>query len=255
MKSLSNKIFKNYQVNVGMPFQVRTPVNFHTLQHSSLVDEEEEKEESNCIEKENPDEIIARAKEEAELIIKEAQMEALRLLENTEREASESKLAIEEEARRIGYEEGYHEAKRQCEDILQEAEFVREHARAEYREVLESIESDAVNVILDIAKKVIGNEISLSKENMLYLIKQAFEKCANKENVVLRVCAEDYDYIIENKEKLQSMVEGIGTLDIKKDASMKAGACLVETPYGNVDAGVQTKLKKIEEAFRSVIGK
>lgn len=254
---MSSKIFKNYQVNVGNPFQIRPPVNFHTIQHASL-DEEDGTDENQCEEtntKENAEDILSQAREEAELIIKEAGLEAERLMENALKESEGRSLEIEEEARNRGYEDGYNEAKKQCEDILQEAEFVREHARTEYKEVLESIESDAINVILDIAKKVIGDEISTNKESILMLIRQAFEKCSNKENVILRVSAEDYDFIEENKEKLLSLVEGIGTMDIKKDVSLKTGSCLVETSYGNVDAGVQTKLKKIEDAFRNVIGR
>lgn len=256
---MSNKIFKNYQVNVGNPFQIRPPVNFHTLNNASFDDEENDEietgEDNDSSRAEIPEEIIIKAKEEANLIVQEARLEALRLMENSEREIEESRIAIEEEARRNGYEDGYNEAKKQCEDILQEAEFVREHARAEYNEVLASIESDAVNIILSIAKNVISEEISLNKDNILLLVRQAFERCSNKENVVLKVSVEDYDFVVENKDKLHSMVEGIGALEIKKDASLKCGACLIETPFGSIDAGVQTKLKKIEEAFRSVIGK
>lgn len=257
MRSLSSKIFKNYQVNVGIPFQIRNPINFHTLQHAALDDEDglEEKEGIDYTERETAENILAKAREDAELMVKEAQFEALRLLENTEREANESKIFIGEEARKIGYEEGYNEAQKQCEDILQEAESVRENARTEYREVLESVEADVVNVILDVAGKVIGEEISSNKENILHLVRQAFEKCSNKENMTLKVSPEDYAYIVENKEKLHSLVEGIGDLEIKKEGSLKAGACLIETPYGNIDAGIHVKFKKIEEAFRSVIGK
>jgi len=42
---------------------------------------------------------------------------------------------------------------------------------------------------------------------------------------------------------------GIGQLEIVKDQALKLGALILETPYGSVDAGMDTKLKKIEEAF------
>jgi len=251
---LSNRIFKNYQVNVGIPVQIRQPVNFHTVQHAYNFSEVKEEEPEQIENEENYADIISKAREEADLLIKEAQLEALRLLDTAEREAVENRLRVEEEARNKGYEEGINEAKRQYEDLLQEAEFIREHARVEYKEVLENIESDAVNVIMCIVRKVIGSEISVNKENILYLVREAFDKCANKENTVLKVSPEDYEYLEGNRERLLSMIEGIGDLEIKKDSSLKAGACIVETPFGSLDAGVQTKLEKIEEAFRSVIG-
>jgi len=96
-------------------------------------------------------------------------------------------------------------------------------------------------------------EISTNKEVILSLIKQAFEKCSSKENVVLKVSNEDYEYVCANKDVIMGQVEGIGELDIKKDSSLKAGGCIVETPYGTIDAGMETKFKKIENAFRDVI--
>ena len=89
----------------------------------------------------------------------------------------------------------------------------------------------------------------------MYLVKQAFEKCANRENIVLKAAPEDHEFLVNNKDRLLSMVEGVGELEIKKDTSLKPGGCIVETLYGSMDAGIQIKMKKIEEAFRQVIGK
>ncbi|MFZ5987441.1 MAG: FliH/SctL family protein [Bacillota bacterium] len=256
-----NKIFKSNQISVGVPVQIRAPINYQTIRRVSshdLEDEDDLMENSEDSDKANSvtaEEILENAREEADSIIKEAQLEADRILDIAKSEADQLKLSVFEEAKQQGFEKGYEEAKMQYEDLLQEAEFVKEHAKQEYQEVLNSIENDAVNVILDIARKVIGNEISLNKESLLEMVRQAFERCSNKEDITIKVSSQDYDYIVENRDKILSMAEGIGKLDIKKDPSLKVGACIIETPYGSVDAGVQTKLKKIEEAFIKVIGK
>lgn len=160
---------------------------------------------------------------------------------------------IEEDSRQKGFEKGYEEAKSQYEDLIQEAELIRENALKEYQETLQSIEKDALNIILDISRKVIGTEISMNKEKLLEMIAQAFERCSNRENITLKVSSADYDFIIENKDRILSMVEGIGQLEIVKDQALKLGALILETPYGSVDAGMDTKLKKIEEAFFKVL--
>ena len=254
MRSLSNNIYKNYQVNLGIPFQVKGPINFQTIKTVQPIESFDHEETQAKVEV-DIEEIINKAKEEAEMIIKEANYEATRILENTEAEANENKIVIEEESRQKGYNEGYAEAKQQYEDLLQEAECIKENSKVEYKEFLAGIESDAVELILDIAKNVIGAEISFHKDDILYLVKEAFDKCGTKESVILKAAPEDYEFIIANKDKLLSMVEGIGELKIKKDSSLKVGACIVETPYGSIDAGIQTKVRKIGEAFRQVIGK
>jgi len=183
---------------------------------------------------------LEKARKQADEIIRQAELEAAKILE----EAKE---------KQKGFEKGYEEAKSQYEDLIQEAELIRENALKEYQETLQSIEKDALNIILDISRKVIGTEISMNKEKLLEMIAQAFERCSNRENITLKVSSADYDFIIENKDRILSMVEGIGQLEIVKDQALKLGALILETPYGSVDAGMDTKLKKIEEAFFKVL--
>ena len=251
-----NKIFKSDQVSLGIPVQIRVPVNFQTIK---MAYKPEAKEDSDELEKEaaeaeednseNYEDIIQKAKEEAEAIIEEAELEAQRILESAEIEAFNRKQSIEDESRQKGFETGYEEAKSMYEDLLSEAEFVKEHASVEYCEIMAGIEKDALELIMNIAEKVIGEEISLNKENIISIVGQALEKCSNREEIAVKVSVQDYDFLVDNKEKLLSMVDGIENLEIKRDHSLKPGDCLVETPYGSIDAGVQTKLRKIEEAF------
>jgi len=252
---LYNKIYKNYQINLGVPFQVNQSLNFQTIKRVDAGNKEDDRELYIKPQEdvETREQILKSAREEAEMIIKEANYEAERMISEIQNEAIENANAIIEEARQKGFEEGYSEVKKQYEDLLQEAEFIKEHARVEYKEVLESIESDAVNVVLDIARKVLGMEISTNKEVVLGLIKQAFEKCSSKENVVLKVSNEDFDYVCDNKDIILGKIDGIGELDVKKDSSLRAGGCIVETAYGTIDASMETKFKKIEDAFRDVI--
>ncbi|RCX15512.1 flagellar assembly protein FliH [Anaerobacterium chartisolvens] len=246
---MSSNIYKNYQINLGIPFTVKSAVNFHTI---NTVSKNEDIEDSR---EEIPEDIISSAKEEAELIIKEAHYEAERIIKDAEARANESSAAIEEEARQRGLSEGMEQARMQYEALINEAGDIKQSAKVEYNKVLEGMEADTVGVIIEIAQSVIGRELELDNENILYLVRQAFEKCINKEKLILRVSMDDYDYVSDNKNKLLSMTAGIGELEIKGDPSLKRGACMVDTPFGSVDAGADTKMRKIEECFRQALGR
>lgn len=248
-----NKVFKNYQINVGSPFQIKQPVNIKIVPDEEDI-EQNINDNNDAVYEESPEDILAKAREEAEIIIREAHYEAERIISNTETEIDQIKAKVEKESREKGFDEGYEEGRKQYEQLINEAEAIKEQAGAEYAEVLAGIESDAVNLVLDIVKKVIGDEVSTNKENILYLIKQAFQKCTSKNNAVLKLAIDDYDYVSANKDKLLSMVEGLSDVELKKEPSMKSGDCIIETPFGDVNAGVQTKLEKIENAFMNVIG-
>ena len=246
---MSNRVFKNYQVNIGTPFQVRLPMNLHNIKTVNLPEFVREDE------GEKPEElagqILAKAKEDADLMLREAQLEALRIMEKAEREAEEKKRLVLENAEKSGYEQGVKVGQNQYEQLIAEAEEIRQSARVECNEVLASIEADAVDVILEIAKTVVGREIHQQSDSILYIVKQGFEKCSNNEGSVIRLSSEDYEYLLENREELSELSGGIDDFVIKRDSTQEKGGCVIETSFGNVDAGVHTKLRKIGEAFRN----
>lgn len=249
MRLLYNRILKNRQVNVGNPYEI----SFAYRQ--DIEDVREALEEQACaVLNDDPEELLNEAREEAErqagIIIEEARERAEKLLE----EAEGKSLIIKEEARKAGFEEGLSKGKKQYEALLEEAQDVKRKAEADYLQLLGNVEADAIRMIMDIAKKVISHEMEVNSENVLLLVKQAFQKCTNAESAILKVSAEDYDYVSENRDKLVSMLGGVEELEIRKDFSLTRGACIVETAFGTVDAGIETKFGKIEEAFGKLIG-
>ena len=249
MKSLSNKVYKNYQINMGVPFQVKLPLSLQTIKQTSLSEVDEKEEEKDTAQL--AEETLAKAREDADLIVREAQLEAQRILEKAKAEAEESRRLVLEEAQNNGYLHGEQEAKDQYRQMVEEAEAIRESASVECAEVLSSIEEAAVDVILEIAKTVIGRDTKVNRDSILYIVKQGFEKCSNREGTLIRLSSEDYEYLLDNREKLSEMCGGADDLTLKKDPSLEMGGCIIETSFGSVDAGADTKLKKIRKKFRN----
>lgn len=247
-----NNIFKSNQVTYGRPFQVKIPFNIQSIRLQEEIEETSEIPDE-PEETESPELILEKAREEASLIIREAEYEAGRLTDNAYRESEAKARSMEEDAWQKGYAEGLEAAQKQYESVIREAEAIRESAMEEHDQVLAGMESELVGIILDISKKVIGDELAANKENMIYLVRQAIEKCSNKDNVIIKISPEDYEFMIENQDRLYALIEGAGEIAIKQDLSLKQGACIIETPYGNVDAGAQTRIRKIEEAFMEIL--
>ena len=247
-----NKVFKNNQVTYGVPFQVRIPI---ALQNIKQQEEGQgifvTPDESGMTEK--PEDIIKQAHEEAAMIIKEAEYEARRIMDDAYTEAKEKAAVMEEEAWQKGYAEGIAAAQKQCGETIAEAEEIKAGALMKHDEVIAGIEAEVINLVIDISKKVIGSEIALNKENMIYLIKQAIDNCSNKNGIILKVAPEDYDFLVINRDKLAALIDCTDEMELKQETSLKQGACILETPFGNMDAGVRTKLKKIEEAFMELV--
>lgn len=250
MKSLYNKVFKNNQVTYGRPFQVKTALNLLNivqLEGDAEVTENMDDDRESPLE---PGDLLEQARKESVLIIKEAGFEADRLLEQARLEAERKSESLLEEAWQKGYAEGMEAACAQNECILAEAEQIRLSSAQEHESILAGLEAEIVELVLGIARKAVAGELATNRDVILQLIADALPNCSNKNNAVLRASPSDYDYLNDNKEKLFTMTEGADGLEIKKDCMLKMGDCIIETPLGSVDAGVNTRLDKIEEAFR-----
>lgn len=250
MRSLYNKVFKNNQVTYGRPFQMRIPLNLQNIAQLDADSEMNENADSTDELPPEPEDLLEKAKDECELIIKEAGFEADRLLEQARLEAEERAEKLAEEAWQKGYAEGMEAAREQNEAILAEAEQIRQSAAEEHESILAGLEAEIVDLVLGIARKAVAGEMATNREVILQLIGDALPNCSNKNGAVLRVSSVDCDFLNENMEKLAAMAEGADGLEIKKDSTLKPGDCIVETAFGSIDAGVSTRMDKIEEAFR-----
>lgn len=235
----------------GRPYQIKIPVNLQTF-----VEDEPDEDiqlQFEAEEVESPEQILEKAREEAAFIIKEAEYEAARIMEDARAEAERNTKAVLEEAWQKGYDEGNESAKEQYSSLITEAESVMESALVEHDKVLADIETEIIDLVTEVSARVIGSELSSNKESIISLIKLAIEKCSNKNNLILKLAPGDYEYIMENRDRLNMMVQGAGEMEVRLDQSLESGSCLLETPFGSVDASAHTRMRKIEEAFRDIL--
>ena len=239
-------VYKKNQINMGKPFQIRSSPRKASFDEPELkkADDPEKK----------AADIIARAKEEASLIIQEAENEAKRLLDQAKAQVEEHILEAEQKAKEEGYRKGESLAQQHYQELLAEAEDFRNRAKTEYEETIRSLEHDIVELALNIARKVLESELETSRETILKIAGAAIDACLNRDRILLRVSADDYDYVSENIDRLKSMAGDIGELEIRRDQTLSRGSCIVDTGYGMVDGGWETKLEMVEQAFRELMG-
>mgnify|MGYP000908847880 CR=1 FL=1 len=122
-----------------------------------------------------------------------------------------------------------------------------------YEETLNSLEQDIVNLAVNIAAKVLGDEVRNHQEAILGIARETIRACSNHEHVLLKVSADDYDFVAENEEKLRSMIGDLNELEIKKDGTLKKGSCVIDTGFGSADGSCDTLMKNIKQAFFDVL--
>ena len=244
-----SKVIKSINVCLNNPAKVEifVPNIQNEYDNCNIIEED--------IQDTNIEDIPENIRNKAQNILDASKTEAREIIDKAMIKIEEERDIILEQAKKNGYEDGYNQAINDCEDIIQEASMIKEQALRDTEAFLSNIEDDTVSIIIDIATKVVGVEISFNREDILYIIKEAFENCTHKEHIILKVSETDYETVIESKNKLIAMVQGVGDIEIKLDYSLQPGGCLLETPFGAVDGSVGTRLNEIEKVFRGLVGR
>lgn len=233
---------------MGKPYQIRPK---KTMPAPEKKEQPEQK-------TQNPEEeaeaVINAARTEAEKIINDARNKANEMLEEAKEKIEQHMIDVEQKAKEEGYRNGEKLARQHYQTLLDEAEDIKKQAHKVYNDTIAGLESDIVDIIIDVSRKIIGMEFEHNRDAVISLVVTAIKGSSPSNGVVVRVCPEDYDYVSENKDELLRYSEDIHEITIKKDNALNKGNCLIETGYGSIDASVETQLAAVERAFRELLG-
>ncbi|MCL1863174.1 MAG: FliH/SctL family protein [Defluviitaleaceae bacterium] len=182
--------------------------------------------------------IIKDAEQQAEEIINAARHEAMEVQAEIRKNADSEAAQVISEAREQGYSEGMATAVQEGDAIRAEAQQVLDDAIAERKAMQESLEPEIVEMVISITEKLLGNIKEINPAAIVNLIKQGFAESVISGEIKINVSADDYEYVVKNKEELLSHTDGSVNLLIVKDLSLSPMDCIIETPFGDIDCSL-----------------
>lgn len=225
-------------------------------------------------------EMIAAAREEADGIIKEAEQRAFQELkaktdegEKIRQSARDEAAAITDEAGRqrdelirqadegveqirkdayaegleSGREEGYREGRGEAERLIAHLHGIISSAIEKRNEIIDESETQVINLVLLIARKVIKVISENQKNVVINNAIQALRKLKSRGDVVIRVNLEDVDLTTDHVKDFMRMVENVRSITVMEDSRVDRGGCIIETDFGEIDARIKAQFNEIEE--------
>ena len=177
---------------------------------------------------------IYEKRKEAEDILQKAQ-ERVSLLE---REAYEKGFA---QGEKDGIELGEKKAIKVTENI---ENLFTELGRLK-KEMIRQYEREILEVIFAIARKIIRRQLKSDEKAVRETILEAVHLATKKSEIILRVNPEDFDFVERLRPELFTEFKELKSITVTSDPSIARGGCFIETPYGDVDARIETQLEKI----------
>jgi flagellar assembly protein FliH len=186
-----------------------------------------------------------------------AELERLSIEEKVEREALARMKDIQEAAYREAYQLGLDEGR---EKAFQDKSAELEEKFVHLEKVLTSIETlkhdlitfnetQIVHLIFYMSKRLVMSEITERPELIVDVLKQAIEAAQSDENVTIRLSPSDFAFVQTIKETLGKDFDSLKRAKIESSDDVATGGCMIETNYGDVNASLDQRLKKLWDAI------
>ncbi len=198
--------------------------------------------------------IIEEAMLEADRIKREAKSEIDALFaqvqqarEEWELERSRLVTQAREEGYHAGWEQGELKGYSEYQEKLLQAEQIIRSAKKDYDEYLETSEGTILDLAVRIAEKIVHQKIEDDQGFFVSLVKKAVREVKEFQNVEIHVNPENYEHLLSKKEELLAVFTHDTNLFIYPDSDLPEGSCLLESPYGRIDASIDTQLAEIKQ--------
>jgi flagellar assembly protein FliH len=187
------------------------------------------------------------AEDQAEKILADARAKAAELESDIKQKVTQTEREAYERGYSEGHEKGYQEGKTEVARLIDRLHTILTKAIEKRNEIIEESETQIINLVLLIVKKVIKVISENQKNVVINNVVQALRKLKSRGDVVIRVNLADLDLTSEHVKDFMKMVENVKSITILEDSSVDKGGCIIETDFGQIDARVSSQLHEIEE--------
>jgi flagellar assembly protein FliH len=187
------------------------------------------------------------AEDQAQVILSEARAKAAELEKEIKSRVTQTEREAYEKGYADGQEKGYEQGKAEVARLVESLHTIITKAIEKRNEIIEEAETQIINLVLLIVKKVIKVISENQKNVVINNVVQALRKLKSRGDVVIRVNLADLELTSEHVKDFMKMVENVKSITVLEDSSVDRGGCIIETDFGQIDARISSQLHEIEE--------
>lgn len=123
------------------------------------------------------------------------------------------------------------------------------------KETYRQIEKEVVELSLAIARQVICQEITLNKDIVVCVAREALAKVEDPAKIIIKMSPSDLKFIKETRSQLSDLMQNVDNVTLEAEENIQSGGCIIETDMGEIDARIERQLQAVEESFRDAMDK
>ena len=196
--------------------------------------------------------IKADAENEAAQIVEKAKAEAAQIVADAQAQHDKIVSEARNEGLEQGSKEGYEKGSAEVERLIDRMHKILEAVMQRREEILQDTESQIVELVILMARKVIKILSENQKNVIMANTVAALRKVKTRGSVTLRVNIEDVKLTTAHADEFIQHVENVQGITVQEDSSVEKGGCIVETDFGAIDARISSQLTELENKILEV---
>ena len=157
-----------------------------------------------------------------------------------------------EEGHAQGFAQGHTQAIAENEQTLARIVSLLQEIDKGKQTIYEKHQQDMLDLALDIARKVIGNQLSKNDKAFLNIFKKAAEGLYGQKNIRLLISPHEAKIVTTLGDELRGMISGMDQMDVQVLEDAPQGTCILETEDTLIDASAQKQVDKLAQAIEAV---
>ncbi len=158
----------------------------------------------------------------------------------------------QEEGYQDGFAAGKQESMEQHKQLLEKANQIVRTATTDYHAKLEQSEETIVDLAIHTAEKIINEKLTEDPTSFLSIVKAAIKEIKDQSTVTVYVHPENYEFVIQHRDELVHLLHADTALTIYVNEELAKSGCVIEHPFGKIDASIDTQLQQLQEILHEL---
>jgi flagellar assembly protein FliH len=121
------------------------------------------------------------------------------------------------------------------------------------QDILRENEKEILDLIFAVVEKMVHHEVRQDDTAIKEAILNALDMAVEKSKVIFNVNPDDYEFVEKLRPDLFRQNNEMKSIVVTSDPAISRGGCFLETPRGNIDATIESKLEKIYQCLQETL--
>ncbi|GAB6089862.1 flagellar assembly protein FliH [Spirochaeta dissipatitropha] len=193
------------------------------------------------------------AEAEVERILADARAEAQQIVEEARQNAKTVELEAMNRGIESGKSEGFEQGRAEAERLVERLHLIIDAAIRRRTDIMEESETQIIQLVLQIARKVIKVISENQKNIVINNVVQSLRRMKKRSDVVIRVNLADLKLTTDHTREIMAKIETVQNVKVLEDSTVDPGGCIIETDFGQIDARISTQLQEIEDQILKLV--